>query len=70
MTLTVPMLLYGRDNFIYLIQHARTERAQVNFLRWVAERTLFVHKTNEAIRKELNTHKLNAIIIDYCHKQA
>jgi len=66
MPITVSMLLYGRDNFISLKQHAwRTERAEVKFLRSVAERTLFVHKKNEAIRKELNTHNLNAINIDY-----
>jgi len=69
MTVTLPMFLYGCDNFISLVQHARrTERAQVKFLRSVAECTLFVRKTNEAIRKELNTRNLNVIIIDYCCK--
>ena len=57
-TLILPTFLYGTENF----QRRRIEAAQMKLLRPLAGYTLYDHKTNDYIRRELRiTHILDKL---------
>ena len=53
-TLVLPIFLYGSENWtLTASQRRRTEAAEMKLLRPLAGYTLYVHKTNDYIRHEL-----------------
>ena len=53
-TLVLPTFLYGLENWtLTALQRRRIEAAEMKLLRPLAGYTLYAHKTNEYIRREL-----------------
>jgi len=53
-TLVSPTFLYGSENVtLTALQRRRNERAEMKLLRPLAGYTLYDHKTNDYIRREL-----------------
>ena len=53
-TLVLPTLLYGSENWtLTALQRRRIEAAEMKLLRPLAGYTLYDHKTNDYIRREL-----------------
>ena len=53
-TLVLPIILYGSENWtLTALQRRRIEAAEMKLLRPVAGYTLYDHKTNDYIRREL-----------------
>jgi len=51
--LILPAFLYGSDNWILASHRRRIEAAEMKLLRPLAGYTLYDHKTNDSIRREL-----------------
>jgi len=62
-TLVTPTFLYGSENWtLTTLQRRRIEAAEMKLLRPLAGYTLYAHKTNDYIRRELRiTGVLNKI---------
>ena len=55
-TLVLPTFLYGSENWtLTALQRRRIEAAEMKLLRPLAGYTLHDHKTNDSIRRELQT---------------
>jgi len=55
-TLVLPALLYGSENWtLTALQRRRIKAAEIKFLRPLAGCTRFDHKTNDSVRRELQT---------------
>jgi len=55
-TLVLPAFLYGSENWILTaLQRGRIEAAEIKILRPLAGYTLHDHKTNDSVRRELQT---------------
>jgi len=53
-TLVLPTFLYGSENLtLTALKRRRTEAAEMKLLRPLAGYTLYDHKTNDYIRREL-----------------
>jgi len=65
-TLVLPTFLYGSENWILTaLQIRRIEAAEMKLLRPVAGYTLYDHKTNDYIRRELRITGILDKIDDY-----
>jgi hypothetical protein len=61
-TLVLTTFLYGSENWTLTALQRRTERAKMKLFRPLAGYTLYDHKTNDYIRRELRiTGILNKI---------
>ena len=55
-TLVLPTFLYGSENWTLTVSHrGRIEAAEMKLLRPLAGHTFNDHKTNDSIRRELQT---------------
>ena len=55
-TLVLPTFLYGSENWtVTALQRRRIEAAEMKLLRPLAGYTLYDHKTNDSVRRELQT---------------
>jgi len=55
-TLVLPTFLYGSENWtLTALQRRRIEAAEMKLLRPLAGYTLYDHKTNDSVRRELQT---------------
>jgi hypothetical protein len=55
-TLVLPTFLYGSENWtLTALQRRRIEEAEMKLLRPLAGYTLHAHKTNNSVRRELQT---------------
>jgi len=55
-SLVLPTFLYGSENWtVTALQRRRIEAAEVKLLRPLAGYTLYDHKTNDSVRRELQT---------------
>ena len=55
-TLVMPTFLYGSENWtLTALQRRRIEAAEMKLLRPLAGYTLYDHKTNDSVRRELKT---------------
>jgi len=55
-TLVMPTFLYGSENWtLTALQRQRIEAAEMKLLRHLAGYTLYNHKTNDSVRRELQT---------------
>jgi len=60
-TLVLPTFLYGSENWtLTALQRRRIEVAEMKLLRPLAGYTLYDHKTNDSVRRELR----NECILD------
>jgi len=58
-TLVLPTYLYGSENWtLTALQRRRNEAAEMKLLRPLAGYTLYDHKTNDYIRRELRITSL------------
>ena len=65
-TLVLPTFLYGSENWtLTASQRRRTEAAEMKLLRPQAGYTLYDHKTNDYIRRELQTTGMLEKIDEY-----
>jgi hypothetical protein len=65
-TLVLPTFLYGSENWILTAsQRRRIEAAEMKLLRPLAGYTLYDHKTNDSIRRELQTKSILGKIDEY-----
>ena len=65
-TLVLPTFLYGSENLtLTALQRRRIEAAEMKLLRPLAGYTLNDHKTNDSIRRELQTECLLVKIDEY-----
>jgi len=65
-TLVLPTFLYGSGNWILTAsQRRRTEAAEMKLLRPLAGHTFNDHKTNDSIRRELQTECILCKIDEY-----
>jgi len=55
-TLVLPTFLYGSENWtLTALQRRRIEAAEIKLLRPLSGYTLYDHKTNDSVRRELQT---------------
>ena len=65
-TLVLPTFLYGSENWaLTALQRRRTETAEMKLLRPLAGYTLHDHKTNDSVRRELQTECILDKIDEY-----
>jgi hypothetical protein len=65
-TLILPTFLYGLENWtMTALQRRRIEAAEMKLLRPLAGYTLYGHKTNDSIRRELQITRILDKIDDY-----
>jgi hypothetical protein len=65
-TLVLPSFLYGSENWTLTVsQRRRIEAAEIKLLRPLAGYTLYDHKTNDSIRRELQTECILDKIDEY-----
>jgi hypothetical protein len=65
-TLVIPTFLYGSENWtLTALQRRRTEAAEMKLLRPLAGYTLYDHKTNDSICRELQTEYILDKIDEY-----
>ena len=65
-TLILPIFLYGSENWtLTSLQRRRTEAAEMKFLRPLAGYTIYDHKTNDYIRRELRITGILGKIDEY-----
>jgi hypothetical protein len=65
-TLLLPTFLYGSENWtLAALQRRRIEAAEMKLLRPLAGYTLHDHKTNDSIRRELQTKSILGKIDEY-----
>ena len=68
-TLILPTFLYGSENWtLTASQRRRTEAAEMKLLRPLAGYTLYDHKTNNSMRKELRITSILDKIDEYRKK--
>ena len=64
--LVLPTFLYGSENWtLTALQRRRIEEAEMKLLRPLARYTLYDHKTNDYIRRELRIPGILAKIDEY-----
>jgi len=54
-TLVLPTFLYGSENWTLTALQRRIEAEEIKLLRPLASYTLYDHKTNDSVRRELQT---------------
>ena len=54
-TLVLPTFLYGSENWMTALQRRRAEAAEIKSLKPLASYNLYDHKTNDSVRRELQT---------------
>jgi hypothetical protein len=65
-TLVLPTFLYGSENWtLTALQRRRIEAAEMKLLRRLAGYTLYDHKTNDSVRRELQTECILDNIYEY-----
>jgi hypothetical protein len=65
-TLVLPTFLYGSENWtLTASQRRRNEAAEMKLLRPLAGYTLYEHKTNDPVRRELQTECILDKIDEY-----
>jgi len=65
-TLVLPTFLYGSENWtLTASQRRRIEAAEMKLLRPLAGYTLYDHKTNDSVRRELQTEYILDKIDEY-----
>ena len=65
-TLVLPAFLYGSENWtLTALQRGRIEAAETKLLRPLADYTLYDHKTNNSVRRELQTECILDKIDEY-----
>jgi len=65
-TLVLPTFLYGSENWtLTALQRRRIEAAEMKLLRPLAGCTLYDHKTNDSLRRELQTECILDKIVEY-----
>jgi len=65
-TLVLPTFLYGSENWtLTALQSRRIEAAEMKLLRPLAGYTLYDHKTNDSVRRELQTECILNKIDEY-----
>jgi len=65
-TLVLPTFLYGSENWtLTALQARRIEAAEMKLLRPLAGYTLYDHKTNDSVRRELQTECMLDKIDEY-----
>jgi hypothetical protein len=65
-TLILPTFLYGSENWtLTALQRRRIEAAEMKLLRTLAGYTLYGHKTNDSIRRELQITCILDLIDEY-----
>jgi len=65
-TLVLPTFLYGSENFtLTALQRRRIETAEMKLLRPLAGYTLYDHKANHSVRRELQTECIIDKIDEY-----
>jgi len=65
-TLLLPIFLYGSENWtLTALQRRRIEAAEMKLLRPLAGYTLYDHKTNDSVRRELQTECILDKIDEY-----
>jgi len=65
-TLVLPTFLYGSENWtLTALQRRRIEAAEMKLLRPLAGYTLYDHKTNDSVRRELQTECILDKIDEY-----
>ena len=65
-TLVLPTFLYGSENWtLTALQRRRIEAAEMKLLRPLAGYTLYDHKTNDSVRRELQTECMLDKIDEY-----
>jgi len=65
-TLVLPTFLYGSENWaLTALQRQRIEAAEMKLLRPLAGYTLLDHKTNDSVRRELQTECILEKIVEY-----
>ena len=64
--LVLPTFLYGSENWtLTALQRRRIEAAEIKLLRPLAGYTLYDHKTNDSVRRELQTECILDKIDEY-----
>jgi hypothetical protein len=65
-TLVLPTFLYGSENWtLRALQRQRIEAAEIKLLRLLEGYTLHDHKTNDSVRRELQTECILDKIDEY-----
>jgi len=65
-TLVLPTFLHGSENWtLAALQRRRIEAAEMKLLRPLAGYTLYSHKTNDSVRRELQTEYILDKIDEY-----
>ena len=65
-TLVLPTFLYGSENWtLTALQRRRIEAAELKLLRPLAGYTLYDHKTNDSVRRDLQTECILDKIDEY-----
>jgi len=65
-TLVLPTFLYGSENWtLTALQRRRIEAAEMKLLRPLVDYTLYDHKTNDSVRRELQTECILDKIDEY-----
>ena len=65
-TLVLPTFLYGSENWtVTALQRRRIEVAEMKLLRPLAGYTIYDHKTNDSVRRELQTECILDKIDEY-----
>ena len=65
-TSVLPTFLYGSENCtLTALQRRRIEAAEIKLLRPLAGYTLYDHKTNDSVRRELQTEYILDTIDEY-----
>jgi len=65
-TLVLPTFLYGSENWtLTALQRRRIEEAEMKLLRPLAGYTIYDHKTNDSVRRELQTECILDKIDEY-----
>jgi hypothetical protein len=65
--LGLPTFLYGLENWtLTALQRRRIEAAEIKLLRPLAGHALYDHKTNDSIRRELQTDCIQLILHEVC----
>jgi hypothetical protein len=65
----LPIFLYGSENWtLTALQRRRIEVAEIKLFRPLAGYTLYDHKTNDSVRRELQTECILDKIVEYKRK--